>query len=203
VRPCALPAPEYRRHFPHIFPAGRRLAELEDYMTRLVPRVVSSRRHDLALRTQLRPYAGETVTELVSQAGRSYAEAIEASRRSHVSAVGIFRPNHWRKSSLLAGIRLNCAKKTAYSAGYLMKRGREFKSRLDHHPPVPQFSDAPENRSKFARMRAISYQRMVRRAAPAALNAGIRQDLSAVDFARSTKGRSNFAFTEPFILPSS
>jgi hypothetical protein len=39
-------------------------------MTRLVPCVVSFRRHDLALRTQLRTYAGEAVTELVSQAGR-------------------------------------------------------------------------------------------------------------------------------------
>ena len=40
-----------------------------------------------------------------------------------------------------------------------MKRGREFKSRLDHHP-VSQLSDLSENRSKFARVRAISYQRM-------------------------------------------
>jgi hypothetical protein len=111
-------------------------------MTRLVPRVVSSRPHDLALRTQVRPYAGEAVTELVPRQVGSYAQAIEASRRSHVSAVGIFRPNHWRKSSLLARIRLNCAEKTAHSAGYLMKRGREFKSRLDRQA-VSDFGHSP------------------------------------------------------------
>ena len=56
----------------HIF-AGRRLAGFEDYMTRLVPRVVGSRPHDPALRTQVRPYAGEAVTELVSRQVGSYA----------------------------------------------------------------------------------------------------------------------------------
>jgi hypothetical protein len=56
-------------------------------------------------------------------------------------------------------IRLNCAKKTAHSAIYSAKMGLWFKSRLDHHP-VPQLSDVSENRSKFARVRAISFQRM-------------------------------------------
>jgi hypothetical protein len=69
--------------------------------------------------------------------------------------------------------------------------------------PVPQFSDVSENRSKFGRVRAISDQRMDPESGSGAAKWGDTADLSAVDLARSTNIRSNFALTEPFILPSS
>jgi hypothetical protein len=47
-----------------------------------------------------------------------------------------------------------------------MKRGREFKSRLDHHP-VPQVSDVSENRSQSAGLRAIYDRERTWRAAAA------------------------------------
>ena len=51
-----------------------------------------------------------------------------------------------------------------------MKRGREFKSRLDHRP-VPRFSDILENRSKSARVRAICDHAWTRRTPSAAESA--------------------------------
>src|ERR1035437_1017096 len=56
-----------------------------------------------------------------------------ASRRSHVSAIGyISAESLANKFSLMARIRLNCAKKIAHSAGYSVRTGHGFKSRLDH-----------------------------------------------------------------------
>ena len=52
----------------------------------------------------------------------------------------------------------------------------------------------------FARVRAISDQRMDSESGSGGLIGGIRQDLSALDFARSTKIRPNFAFTDPFFF---
>jgi hypothetical protein len=122
------------------------------------------------------------VTELVSQAGRVLCggnrgfAAKPCLGRWHISAESLAKKLSARRDSP------ELREKTAYSAGYLMKRGREFNPAWTTILPSLQFSDVPENRSKFARVRAISYQRMDRREAPAALNAGIRQDLPAVDF---------------------
>ena len=86
-------------------------------MTPLVPRVVSSRRYDLGLRTQVRPYAGEAVTELVSQAGRVLCvgdrgfAAKPCLGRWHISAESL------AKKFSLARIRLNCAKKVLGHSG--------------------------------------------------------------------------------------
>ena len=65
-----------------------------------------------------------------------------------------------------------------------MKRGREFKSRLDHHSVHP-FLHFLENRSKSARMRAICDCAWTQRTSLAALFAGIKRKLSARDFVRS------------------
>jgi hypothetical protein len=61
--------------------------------------------------------------------------------------------------------------------------------------PVRQFLYFSENRSKSARVRAICDYAWTRRTSFTALLAGIKRKLSARDF-RSTKIRSNFAFTE-------
>ena len=74
-------------------------------MTPLVPRVVSSRRYDLGLRTQVRPYAGEAVTELVSQAGRVLCvgdrgfAAKPCLGRWHISAESLAKKLSTRKDS--------------------------------------------------------------------------------------------------------
>jgi len=98
--------------------------------------------------------------------------------------LGLLRPNHWRTNSLMARIRLNCAKRTAHSAGYLMKRGREFKSRLDHHP-VRQFWYSPENRRKSACVRRFARARGARESSKSALRCRIGQKLSGRRFGRS------------------
>ena len=67
-----------------------------------------------------------------------------------------------------------------------MKRGREFKSLLLHHP-VHQFLYFSENRSKFARVRAICDCAWTRRAAPGGADRGTRQNLSGLDSAGSTE----------------
>jgi hypothetical protein len=50
-------------------------------------------------------------------------------------------------------------------------RNRQFESILLRHP-VTQFSDFSENRSKSARVRAISYQRMDRESGSGGINWG-------------------------------
>jgi hypothetical protein len=63
-------------------------------------------------------------------------------------------------------------------------------------PSSPSIFVLSENRSKSARVRAICDYAWTRRTSFTALFAGIKRKLSARDFARSTKIRSNFAFTE-------
>ena len=59
-----------------------------------------------------------------------------------------------------------------------------------------QFSDVSENRSKFARLRAICDCAWTRRAAPAALIRRKWQNLSGLDSSGSTDVRSHFAFID-------
>ena len=74
-------------------------------------------------------------------------------------------------------------------------RYRRFEFTSLHHP-VRQCSSFSEKRSKSARARAIFDCTWTWRMALAAPIGGMRQDLSAIDFARSTKIRSNFAFID-------
>jgi hypothetical protein len=62
------------------------------------------------------------------------------------------------------------------------------------HHPVSQFSDVSENRSTSARVRAICDHAWTQKAAPAALIEGMRQKLSAFEFAKSMGIRSHFAY---------
>ena len=64
------------------------------------------------------------------------------------------------------------------------------------HHPASKFSDISENRSKSARVRAICDEAWTRRAVPGAPIRGMRQDLSAIDIARSMHIRSNSAFCD-------
>jgi hypothetical protein len=82
----------------------------------------------------------EKTTELASQAGQVFCVGSRLRGETMSRPLAYFRRITGEKALCSQGFACIAPKKTAHSAGYLMKRGREFKSRLDHHP-VPQFSD--------------------------------------------------------------
>jgi|SRR5208282_893328 len=76
-----------------------------------------------------------------------------------------------------------------------------FKTVAPLHHPVRQFWYLPENSRKSERVRAICDCAWTRRAAPAALIGGTRQNLSGLDSAGSTDVRSHFGSSiEPKLL---
>ena len=78
----------------------------------------------------------------------------------------------------------------------LNTRNRWFEFIPLHHP-VPQFSDVSENRSKFARVRAISYQRMDPESGSCSAKWGeYGKTYPPSIFTRSLEIRSKFAFID-------
>jgi hypothetical protein len=71
------------------------------------------------------------------------------------------------------------------------------------HNPVPQLSDLSENRSKFARVRAISYQRMNPESGSGAAKCGeYGKTYPPSILLGATKIRSNFAFLSHLFFPA-